>query len=400
MAVEVAGIPINENAAQIKDNYTGLHLSGEELYLLFGPKAACKLPNINAMRFPVLFLFAAGWLAGCGAKQEPLVLTDTHWQLVAYENQGRRFNAHSHRAAHLDFTADKFSGSTGCNNIGGQYSLSGSQLSGQRVYATKMACLAGDVSEQERVFLAVLSAMSTVARTAEGLTLEAGEIRLFFTPAPTENAGSAKAEPEPTPEPEPSTTDIAAAPAARTTAAAAPSWRLPEPDPALQGMFAYMADAAVFISCTDKKRYPVAMEAGFVELERAYLSLMGDDAGRQALLVAKGGIRSRDKMDGRGKTPTVVVDAVYSLHRDVNCTADIRRLAGDYALDGGQARFKDCADGKGYVAHSEAALRAYRALKLPSGAAVYAELEGFTDANGLHITRLLGFRAGETCAPR
>jgi heat shock protein HslJ len=358
------------------------------------------LPNLNAMRFPVLFLLGAWLLAGCGAKQQPLLLADTHWQLTAYETQGRRHSAHSDRAAHLDFTADKFSGNTGCNNFGGQYRLTGDQLKGEGVYATKMACLAGNASEQERVFLAVLGATSTAVRTAEGgLALTAGEMRLFFVPAAAQGDGSAKAEPEPEPMPEPSTTDMAAAPAERT-ASPTPVWRLPEPEPALRGMFAYLADAAVFISCTDKKRYPVAMEAGFVELERSYLALMGDEAGRQALLVAKGAIRSRDKMDGRGKTPTVVVDGIYSLHREANCTTPIERLAGDYVLDGGQPRFKDCANGKGYAAHSEAALRAYRALKLPSGAAVYGEVEGFTDADGLHITRLLGFRAGETCAPQ
>ena len=39
----------------------------------------------------------------------------------------------------------------------------------------------------------------------------------------------------------------------------------------LEGMFRYMADAALFRDCRSGKAFPVAMEAKYIDLERAYL---------------------------------------------------------------------------------------------------------------------------------
>ena len=40
---------------------------------------------------------------------------------------------------------------------------------------------------------------------------------------------------------------------------------------ALEGMFRYMADAAIFRDCRSGKEFPVAMESSYIDLERAYL---------------------------------------------------------------------------------------------------------------------------------
>ena len=74
----------------------------------------------------------------------------------------------------------------------------------------------------------------------------------------------------------------------------------------MRGLFTYMADAALFEDCVSGHRSPVAMEAGYLELERAYLELRREP-GAPLLVTIQGSIEPRPPMEGDGEIDTVVV---------------------------------------------------------------------------------------------
>lgn len=81
-----------------------------------------------------------------------------------------------------------------------------------------------------------------------------------------------------------------------TSAAASPAYTLtrqPQTDAIagpmrLRGFYAYQADAALFNECRTGKRYPVSLEAGHAEIERAYLALTADNPGSPLLATVDG----------------------------------------------------------------------------------------------------------------
>src|SRR5210317_25048 len=70
-----------------------------------------------------------------------------------------------------------------------------------------------------------------------------------------------------------------------------------EPGFALEGMFRYMADAALFRDCRNNLVFPVAMEAQYIELERAYLN-SGIEPGSEVMIRLKGRLLDRAAMEG------------------------------------------------------------------------------------------------------
>lgn len=91
-----------------------------------------------------------------------------------------------------------------------------------------------------------------------------------------------------------------------------------EPKLTLRGMFLYFADAARFTECRSGRNFPVAMEADFVALQRAYLEA------RQlpqtpVLATIEGRIAARPPMEGEGTRPTVVVDRFVAVHPGEAC---------------------------------------------------------------------------------
>lgn len=91
-----------------------------------------------------------------------------------------------------------------------------------------------------------------------------------------------------------------------------------EPKLTLRGMFLYFADAARFTECRSGRNLPVAMEADFVALQRAYLEA------RQlpqtpVLATVEGRIAARPRMEGEGTQPTVVVDRFVAVHPGEAC---------------------------------------------------------------------------------
>lgn len=86
----------------------------------------------------------------------------------------------------------------------------------------------------------------------------------------------------------------------------------------MSGLFTYMADAALFEDCVDGRRYPVAMEAGYVELERAYLGAR-TEPGAPLLVIFEGRLEPRPPMEGDGMVEMIVIDRFQSAHPGEEC---------------------------------------------------------------------------------
>lgn len=72
----------------------------------------------------------------------------------------------------LTFEDGKFGGSAGYNSFGGQYQVSGDQLTTGEIASTLMACMDDGVMAQESLYLAVLG-------SAQTFTLTGSELRIF-----------------------------------------------------------------------------------------------------------------------------------------------------------------------------------------------------------------------------
>ena len=98
-----------------------------------------------------------------------------------------------------------------------------------------------------------------------------------------------------------------------------------EPRLAMRGMFRYMADAADFAECTTGRRLPVAMEGGYVDLERAYMALPKDgDPPVPVMALVEGRIAMRPPMEGPGAVPTLVVERFLRLAPGEACPPRFR----------------------------------------------------------------------------
>lgn len=91
-----------------------------------------------------------------------------------------------------------------------------------------------------------------------------------------------------------------------------------EPALELRGMVLYFADAARFTECRSGRTFPVAIEADFVALQRAYLEA------RQlpqtpVLATVEARIAARPKMEGEGTEASVVVDRFVAVHPGAAC---------------------------------------------------------------------------------
>lgn len=75
----------------------------------------------------------------------------------------------------------------------------------------------------------------------------------------------------------------------------------------LQGLYSYMADAALFLDCATQERYPVATEGDNAALERAY-STAKVAPGARLLVTVEGRLEPRPKVDHRGTEPTLIVE--------------------------------------------------------------------------------------------
>ena len=90
----------------------------------------------------------------------------------------------------------------------------------------------------------------------------------------------------------------------------------------LEGMFRYMADAATFRDCRDNRVYPVAMEAQYIELERAYLN-SGVSAGNEILIRLRGRYLERPTMEENISKVSLIVDTLNEISADDVCTPSL-----------------------------------------------------------------------------
>ena len=90
---------------------------------------------------------------------------------------------------------------------------------------------------------------------------------------------------------------------------------------AMKGMFTYMADAAIFVDCSSQKKYPVAMEGKYIDLEREYLASI--DAGSPLLVTLEGRLVLRPKMEGEGESVMLVVEKLNKAWPKMDCKSSL-----------------------------------------------------------------------------
>ena len=98
----------------------------------------------------------------------------------------------------------------------------------------------------------------------------------------------------------------------------------------LEGMFRYMADAALFRDCRNNKTYPVSMEGQYIELERAYLN-SGIKPGSEVMVKLRGRLLERPSMEGNSNKIKLIVDKLHSTLPDETCSPTVHaELIGTY----------------------------------------------------------------------
>jgi len=116
----------------------------------------------------------------------------------------------------------------------------------------------------------------------------------------------------------------------------------PAPGFEIEGLFRYMADAAMFRDCRDNRTYPVAMEGQYIELERAYLN-SGIEPAKEAYVKLEGRYLSRPPMEGNINKVSLIVDSFKDLSTKKTCSPELHaEMQNTYwrllELDGNPAR--------------------------------------------------------------
>jgi len=93
----------------------------------------------------------------------------------------------------------------------------------------------------------------------------------------------------------------------------------------MEGMYKYMADAALFKDCVTGKYYPVAFEADNKALEEAYLKEV-NGSNFFVKVELEGKIVSRSKMDGEGDENTLLVERFIRIMGLKDCTEHIANV--------------------------------------------------------------------------
>ncbi|MBT8052671.1 MAG: META domain-containing protein [Gammaproteobacteria bacterium] len=102
------------------------------------------------------------------------------------------------------------------------------------------------------------------------------------------------------------------------------------PGTELEGMFRYMADAAIFRDCRNGKSYPVSMEGQYIELERAYLN-SGIEPGAELMINVNGRLLERPAMEGNHNKVKLIVDKLNNIYPDKTCSPEVHaELFGTY----------------------------------------------------------------------
>jgi len=95
-------------------------------------------------------------------------------------------------------------------------------------------------------------------------------------------------------------------------------YKIPESH-VMEGLYKYMADAALFKECLTGKYYPVAFEGDNVALEKAYVK-DANGSGEFIKVEVKGKIVKRPKMEGEGEEDTLLVERFISMEKKKDCS--------------------------------------------------------------------------------
>jgi copper homeostasis protein (lipoprotein) len=86
----------------------------------------------------------------------------------------------------------------------------------------------------------------------------------------------------------------------------------------LEGMFRYLADAALFRDCRNNKTFPVSMEGAYIDLERAYLN-SGIESGSELMVKLRGRLLERPAMEVNTNKIKLIVDKLHKILPDETC---------------------------------------------------------------------------------
>lgn len=241
----------------------------------------------------VLGLAGVAVLAGC---ERPVDLSGTAWDVTGYADGGeepQRVLGGSELT--LEFSADgRVTGSAGCNRLTGSYTVTGGGIGFEGVATTRRMCAEpAGVMAQEAAFLRALGAATAVRTYGDRLELR-GEDGALLVSATRRAIGDA--EPE-------------------ASAGSEPAG--PRPG-LLGGEMVYMADAALITLCKTGESYPIAMEADYLPLERAYLAGRSGP-GAPLYVTVEGSIEPRPRMEGEGTRPNLVVHRFVHAWPDMSC---------------------------------------------------------------------------------
>lgn len=105
------------------------------------------------------------------------------WTLTAYGPEGAITPAVTGSGAGLTFNEDgTVNGNSGCNGVGGDYSVSGNEIEFGQFVSTLMAC-DEPIMSQESAMMQVVSGTASYDVNGETLTLKNGDMTLEFSAA-------------------------------------------------------------------------------------------------------------------------------------------------------------------------------------------------------------------------
>jgi heat shock protein HslJ len=137
---------------------------------------------MNGRNLIIVVVAIAVLLVGCAtSRDDSSSLKDTRWVLVTLGGEALLPDT----APSAEFSADKISGTAGCNTYFGTYSASGSDLRLSELAVTEMWCMEPEgVMEQEAAYLSALNTVASYRVDADRLELyeEAGAQILVFDP--------------------------------------------------------------------------------------------------------------------------------------------------------------------------------------------------------------------------
>ncbi len=119
------------------------------------------------------------WTACNNTGVGPNTLEAQTWVLVAYEMDSKEQTVEDQKT-YLQFGAGRISGNTGCNQLGGSYTLRKSRLTTEGMYTTKMAC--PGMMEREARLTQVLNGNPTLAMAGERMLMSYEGVVLVFRP--------------------------------------------------------------------------------------------------------------------------------------------------------------------------------------------------------------------------